>query len=110
METAEGLEGVKEQVLNGYQVMSDGKTLWINGPQGESVARFTANQYLKLAVVDVHADIETQRITGEQCLACEHGEPTREIWERFKAAVLEHYGLKVPEEHKPSGIPAGSGA
>ncbi len=105
MEAAEGLESVKEQVINGHQVMSDGRTLWINGPNGESVARFTANPFLKLAIVDVHADLETQRRTGDQCLDCEHGEPTQEIWERFKASVLKHYGIVVPEEHKPTGIP-----
>lgn len=78
-----------------FELLSDGRTVWINADDGMSVGRFFR------VGVDVHRDAAGQMETGEQCLACVHDLPPAEAWDVFVAAIEEHYGVRVPEAYRP---------
>jgi hypothetical protein len=74
-----------------YEVMSDKNTVWINGPDGMSRARYShRNQH-----IDVHHSAVHQIQTGEQCLACGSG-----TWEDFKLSVSKNLGIELTDEHR----------
>jgi hypothetical protein len=71
-----------------YVITSDGRTVWINGPNG-LIGRFSRNG------IDVHNEDNTG------CLACSAGPCGLLEWELFKSAMLEHRGIAVPDEWMP---------
>jgi len=75
-------------------VESDGITVWVN-TEAECIGRFGQMG------IDIHHTIEQQMAGSTQCLECTHGPVSRLDWERFKEAMLEHYGVAVGDEHIP---------
>jgi hypothetical protein len=90
---------VKSCVVDGHEVAWDGRTVWVNsGTDGTSIGRFSH------AGIDVHKPASEQSLSGNPCLACSHrgGESmTAEDWQTFRALVLEHYSIDVPEDAMP---------
>lgn len=86
----------RSEIQNGYQISSDGKTVWVNSPKGMCVGRFTRNH------VDTHHDLERQ-LEGNHCLDCFSGvgKPVTDSWEHFKNAMSNHYSVTIPEVYKP---------
>lgn len=79
------------------EILSNGKTVWVNGADGCCLAQFSRFG------IDVHKDAVGQQ-SGSQCLDCKHGVPAESDWQRFRSAVLFHYGITVKEKHKPKFI------
>ena len=77
------------------QVLSDGQTCWVNGPDGACLGRFVQRRFM--AHMDVHKDFEAQILTGEVCLDC-RVDPT---WTEFKVSMLLHHGVIIDDEHRP---------
>lgn len=78
-----------------FEVVTDGRTVWVNADDGMSVGRFSKRG------VDVHADAQTQMETGRQCLACVHDLPPPEAWDVFVGELAEHYGIALPDDLRP---------
>lgn len=76
-----------------YEVLSDSRRVWVNGPDGSSVARFQATN-------DIHRPASEQGSKG-QCLFCTHAFVSEPDWAVFVEKVKEILGLVVPEEFKP---------
>lgn len=91
---------MKETRSNGFQVLSDGRRVWVNGPAGESIARLSA--FGRLAMIDVHLAIEEQRKTGTECLDCRHDLVGAAAWNHFIESVKTNYQVDVTEEHRPA--------
>lgn len=81
------------------QIMWDGRTLWVNGSDGSSIARFGP------AGIDIHT-MTTDQLDGKsQCLHCvgadllDLGKRGRAhpLWGEFSKALREHYGIRIPE-------------
>lgn len=75
------------------QIDSDGETVWVNDPTGCCIGRY------KNGMMDVHKTGAEQMRTGTQCLDCGHG--AENTWESFKASMLEHHGVIIPDRHQP---------
>lgn len=73
-------------------VAPDGRRLWINSADGSCIARFD-----KRFGLDVHRTATAQMEGAPECLRCTHGPAGQEEWDLFRAQVLEHYGIEVPE-------------
>lgn len=81
-----------------FEVLGDGRTVWVNSPVGICVGRFT-----KMGV-DVHVDFEKQ-VQGEHCLDCfKHQGDFVTSWQRFVSSMNRHYGVSIPENLKPSYV------
>lgn len=78
-----------------HEVINDGVTVWVNASTGECIGRFGRMG------IDIHQTVEAQLESHSQCLECTHGPTTVEDWDRFRAAMLEHYGIEVPVHHMP---------
>lgn len=76
------------------QLISDGKTVWVNDEEGACVGRFGSGG------VDVHRPAGEQELHG-QCLDCIKGEPFRLppswMWKAFKRSMKKHYGISIPD-------------
>lgn len=83
-----------------HAIESDGTTVWIHGPQGECLGRFG-----RLGI-DIHSSFEDQVAGKPQCLECTHERVTASDWQRFRAAMIEHYGIPISEDHRPSYLEA----
>jgi hypothetical protein len=83
---------MKRSIVNNHEVLSDGRRVWVNGPDGASVAR-----YSPMAGRDVHRPLEEQRTTGKECLDCS---PDTD-YDAFVASVHRHYGVVIPSKHRP---------
>ncbi len=81
-----------------YQVLSDGRTVWVNEASGGAVARL--GSFGDIAMVDVHRPLAQQCAEGE-CLDCRHDLAGAEAWDYFKGSVLKHFGLTIAERHRP---------
>lgn len=79
-----------EDVINNHQVLTDGQTVWVNSGEGGAVARIGRSR------IDVHS---TDNTSCEDCGPI--GDDPQATWERFKAKVLEHHGVKVTDDFKP---------
>ncbi len=91
-----------EEIVDSYEVLSDGRCVWVNsGVTGASVARF--GTFAGIGVIDVHRAVHDQAAKGE-CLDCSHGPLSLELWQRFKDAMRRHYLIDIPDKHKPAGI------
>lgn len=76
-----------------YDVLSDGETVWVNGPEG-CIARFGR------AGIDIHRPASEQLEKG-QCLHCTHGPTTANDWQTFVLEVDQFFGVKVAGVHMP---------
>lgn len=76
-----------------YDITSDGVTVWVNGEDG-LLGRFGRMG------IDVHHPPTEQFQTGE-CLFCTHARTNHGDWNVFVAKMKEHFGINVPEEHRP---------
>ena len=84
------LRSTLDQELYQIQLSGDGTRLWVNGPDGSAVGRFS-----KRFGIDVHRS-GTEQIGGSgACLFCTHAKAGPVDWQRFLAAVQEHYGLAI---------------
>lgn len=97
---------MKEQILQSsegrmFQVLTDGRSVWVNAYDGSAVGRFGPGG------VDVHRPVAEQRTKG-QCLDCVpakgFGPPARELWERFQRRMREFYGLELDDDWFPGGL------
>jgi len=98
---------MKEQIVAGYQVLSDGRTCWVNAPTGESVARFSAvgiDVHRRIDLPDIHRkDIENRQrtvlsTTGPLLIHVS----ARATSERHAAALTVARKAGVPEELLPT--------
>lgn len=76
-----------------YQVVSDGRTVWVNAPDG-NLARFG------LGGIDVHREPALQAAEGA-CLFCTGDFTTQKDWAVFVDKVRELHGVEVEEQHRP---------
>ncbi len=77
------------------EILSDGRTCWVNGPDGCCLGRYV---HSKLMIhMDVHRDAHGQVENGNQCLDCAKGA----TWLDFKDAMHQHHGVNIPDRHKP---------
>lgn len=84
-----------EIIVGNTQMLTDGKTIWVNDNTGCCIGRFSARG------VDVHNTGANQMKLDKQCLDCFHeGSPTA-LWERFRSSMLTHHGVEIPEEFRP---------
>lgn len=90
---------MQTEVIDGYEVSSDGRRVWVNSlTTCASVARFSV--FGELVMVDVHNEPHLQAERGE-CLDCCNGSDLEKLWAHFKEALEKHYGIQVPDRHKP---------
>lgn len=89
---------MKESATGGYQVLSDGRTVWVNEATGSAVARVSC--FGDLVMIDVHRPLAQQCDQGE-CLDCRHDLTNAAAWEYFVASVRRHFGLQIPATHRP---------
>jgi hypothetical protein len=82
------------------QIISDGKTVWVNGQRGECIARLSG--FEDIAAVDVHQPLDVQRETGKECLDCRNDLRGSEAWQHFVAALDRYFGIVVDERHRPT--------
>lgn len=84
---------MREDVINNHQVLTDGQTVWVNSTESGAVARIGRSR------IDVHSKDNTS------CADCGPVEGDLvAIWGRFKAKVLEHHGVSIPEGFKPKWV------
>ncbi len=76
------------------EIVSDGRTVWVNGPDGCCLGRFSRFG------IDVHKDAAGQQ-QGSQCLDCTHTTPTDMDWARFVLNMMLHHDVVVGDEHRP---------
>jgi len=78
-----------EEEINGHQVSTNGRTVWVNHPRVGAVGRVSPTG------VDVHNAENTN------CLDC--GGPEKgDLWTRFVEGLRRHYEVEVPEKFKPA--------
>jgi hypothetical protein len=82
------------------QVISDGRTVWVNAPTGECLARF--GRY----GVDIHRTVTDQLEGMPECLTCTHALTTAKDWLLFQSETLRHHGIKIDDTHKPTYLVA----
>jgi len=70
-----------------YEIDSDGRTVWINGPI--LLGRFSKNG------IDVHVD--AQCIDG----SCSPGACGLKEWREFQVLMHAHHEIDVPDNHMP---------
>lgn len=78
-----------------FELVTDGKTVWVNADDGMCVGRFSERG------VDVHNDVAAQMETGRQCLACVHDLPPEKAWDVFRDRMAAHYGVDIPSGARP---------
>jgi hypothetical protein len=71
------------------EVLSDGSTVWVNGPNG-MMGRFN-RQFLDVHINGVCA--------GDGCTP---GPCSLEHWKTFKAKMLEIHGVRISDKHMPT--------
>ena len=75
------------------QIQSDGKTVWVNTPNGNCIARFG-----KMGI-DIHHDDTNGKA---QCLYCTHELTQPKDWKTFQEKTKELHNVEVTDEHKPT--------
>jgi hypothetical protein len=90
-----------ETKSHGHEVLSDGTTVWVNGPDGCSVARF--NKF----GIDIHRNSEEQPSKGA-CLFCTHTETNYDDWKLFRKKVREFFNVNVDRRHCPTRFRGGA--
>lgn len=90
---------MNESASNGNQILSDGKTVWVNGLRGECVARLSG--FEDMASIDIHQPLEVQRETGKECLDCRSDLRGADAWHYFVLSLQRHFGITIHEKHRP---------
>ena len=95
---------MRETIVSGHQVMTDGRTTWVNAPDGSTVGRFSKWG------VDVHRSAAEQLAGMPECIDCTHQKPGKtewasEGWGRFVTGVRDHFGVEVPDSFAPAFVP-----
>ena len=88
--------------MSHYEITSDGKTVWVNGPAGDCVGRFSKHG------IDVHHPAVIQMKLGQQCLECRHGKPNAAHWRDFQTAIWKHFLVIVGDQHMPLFLQQGA--
>lgn len=70
-----------------YQVQGDGRTVWVNGPDGTNLARF--GRYIEVRICSVCPRFRTDTTN------------TASDWPVFISKVKAIYGIEVPDEFRP---------
>ncbi len=78
-----------------FQILSDGKVVWVNAADGCCVGRFAKSG------IDIHHTGEVQVSLGEQCLDCRTGPCGADDWIYFQNGMMKAYGLAIGDEHRP---------
>tara|TARA_Y100000034_G_scaffold128232_1_gene182489 strand:+ start:221 stop:625 length:405 start_codon:yes stop_codon:yes gene_type:complete len=73
-----------------HDIVSDGKTVWVNSAQG-CLGRFSPNG------VDVHKTAQGQIESGTACLDCSEVPD----WGEFVRSMKEHHGIEIPKTYRP---------
>jgi hypothetical protein len=82
--------------LSKFQILSDGRNVWVNSVMGASLARYSTR-----AGIDIHHPPKAVAETGDECLFCIHdGTHTFEL---FVEKMLELYGVVVPADALEQG-------
>lgn len=79
-----------------YEIVSDGKTVWVNVPGG-NIARFG------LGGIDIHREPMQQPDEGA-CLFCTHEFTTLDDWKTFVEKMRELHGIEVPDHNCPDRL------
>jgi hypothetical protein len=74
-------------VAKRYQIDSDGRTVWVNGP-------ILLGRFSKLGI-DVHQD---GHCVGDSCSV---GPCTLNDWRTFQQKIRDMHGIEVPDKHMP---------
>ena len=82
------------------ETLSDGKTVWVNAPDGSCIGRFSRFG------IDVHRTASDQMRDAPECLDCTHGRPRLAEWRRFQIGMRRHHAVGVGDEHMPAFIRA----
>ena len=87
---------VLEQNSTAYQLMTDGRTVWVNDSFALCIGR------LSPIGMDVHAKSEQQR-KGEHCLDCRsvRGLSAQDRWKAFVESMRVHHNVVLPEDFFP---------
>ena len=85
-------EAMKEEYIEGKQVMSDGRTVWVNDTI--CLARFCGTSY------EIANGVEELDIYEGGA----GGRTTPTDWTKFKILVKKAHGILVPDEHKPNHL------
>jgi hypothetical protein len=83
---------MKSRVVNGHEILTNGTTVWINGPDGCNLGRFRKSN----GAADVHKTAREQVKSGEQCLNC--GTMT---WRDFCEAMASAHEVTIPADFEP---------
>jgi hypothetical protein len=86
------------EILANVEIMSDGKTVWINDSNGCNIGRFCRNG------IDIHYSGDQQIALGHQCLDCKIGPCTDADWEHFKVGMSKSYAVVISDKHKPHNL------
>jgi hypothetical protein len=79
-----------------YEIVSDGKTVWVNGRNG-LLGRFGVNG------VDVHRATKEQATQGE-CLFCTHEKTSAYDWCVFRLYMKKYHKIAVPSKYMPDRL------
>lgn len=82
-------------MVNHTEIVSDGRTVWVNGTDGMCLGRFSRFG------IDVHRTFAEQTANLGECLECTHARPDVADWNRFVAAMMTHHGVRVPNTKMP---------
>lgn len=85
----------RETESNGYEILSNGIAVWVNGPDGCCAGRFS----LKYGI-DIHRSAAEQAKGGE-CLYCTHEPAGAEEWKVFVTKISEFFGVTIDPKHCP---------
>lgn len=91
---------MRQIIVNGHQILGDGKTTWVIAPDGSTVGRYSRWG------IDIHRPLEQQVAGLGECLDCSHHYPSdrswaAEGWVRFTQGVLTHFGVQIPDAFRP---------
>lgn len=79
-----------KKLSGAVQILWDDSRVWVNGPDGCSIARWSG----LFGLVDIHHPSRHQSSTGETCLSCGSGR----TWSQFRQQLGSHYGINLPED------------
>ena len=99
-----GFQMTTDESRHGYQIQSDGKTVWVNSPwDGSCIGRFSSKG------IDIHHTVEKQIEMGVQCINCTHEKPTFHGWLDFVAELSARYDIEdhILQKHRPNWVEGG---
>lgn len=85
---------MKTEMLGDCEISTDGKTVWINGPDGCCLGRFSKNG------IDIHKIAKLQETDG-QCIDCEKGPTDIAAWHRFQLGMFAAHAVTVSAKFTP---------